>query len=630
MTFLEWMLDTYQRVRKQSSVHAYKRILFQVYRKSVGHGFNKLANEEINDVHDSSVFPDERQRIQLALLVLLQAYTATRPRVLVYKPLNKAKIQDHYFGCEKENAADLVPAEWDPEEDDFKTVSYRDVKLFLLKGPDGTRDLPAMEVTLRSTKGWERRENPKTFLFYEVDDLLFDALILMLALAILDEAFDAAIRSVEDFYRIRVRPPRRSMEFEWKKNILDTPIFRQPVRMKDGTIRTSDTEALRYHTYLYYLQRLGLVTGLMQILSPYTIRRGSGEAAEATGTQAQLQQVMCHINAATYQAYINQRVQLDLMAAFLGRPSKSALMKAASHMSRLVKPINLRHTLSDEVRREAGTIRDAQQKRTKLFELYYEANAHVRSVRSHLRKRAATRTRENFFNTINTLEINSQLKGETFLDLGQGGWQPQASYNLKERKMAAELICADIEHLDDETRLKHRIYSVHSLVALGKMREPRSVKATTDKPVKFPEECSKDQCFFCFWDKEKSIGERLRKFCSIYRARDHVISHHLTTMHGHSFLCPDPRCTKNIEFRSSEAFQSHVSRHHGYDIFNRYKVDLGMQSTMDQRDVNATTSCRRNPGLQTNKAGFGFLGIRKNSLARLAMAPRPVHFVSTS
>lgn len=50
--------------------------------------------------------------------------------------------------------------------------------------------------------------------------------------------------------------------------------------MNDGTVRTSDVEPLRYHTYLYYLRRLGLTTGFMQILSPYVIRRGSGEAAE--------------------------------------------------------------------------------------------------------------------------------------------------------------------------------------------------------------------------------------------------------------------------------------------------------------------------------------------------------------
>ena len=102
----------------------------------------------------------------------------------------------------------------------------------------------------------------------------------MLALALLDRAFEADINTVQDFYKVKVRPPRRSLEFEWRHGIRDIPVFRQAVMATDGTVKTSETEALRYHTYLYYLQRLGLVTGLMQILNPYCIRRGAGEGVE--------------------------------------------------------------------------------------------------------------------------------------------------------------------------------------------------------------------------------------------------------------------------------------------------------------------------------------------------------------
>ncbi|EJP61053.1 FluG domain-containing protein [Beauveria bassiana ARSEF 2860] len=425
MTFLEWMLDTHGKIRKRSTVHAYKRILFQVYRKSAGVDFDKLANEDINDyingyltirynldtsvkekpvmniddvylvlhhhwVLDTSVFPDERQRIQLALLILIQAYTATRPRVLAYKKLSEKAIADHYYGSENGEDQPKYAEDWDAEEDDFKTICYRDVKLVLLKDPDGGRDLPVMEVTLRFTKGWERRENPKTFIFYEVDTLLFDAILPFLSLALLDNAFKSDVQSVEDFYRIRVRAPRHSIDFDWKDDIKDTPIFRQALVAHEGTIQTSPTEALHYHTYLYYLQRLGLTTGFMQILNPYCIRRGSGEAVEAVGTQAQLQQVIQHKEAATYQAYINQRVQCDTVAAFLGQPSNKALLKAAGHMSRFVDPrapthastvklneiktdttlikfIELRDSLSSEVRRESGTIKEAKSKGTKLY-----------------------------------------------------------------------------------------------------------------------------------------------------------------------------------------------------------------------------------------------------------------------
>jgi hypothetical protein len=41
---------------------------------------------------DVSVFPDERQRLQVALGSVIQAYTATRPAALVYSATNKEKM----------------------------------------------------------------------------------------------------------------------------------------------------------------------------------------------------------------------------------------------------------------------------------------------------------------------------------------------------------------------------------------------------------------------------------------------------------------------------------------------------------------------------------------------------------
>lgn len=101
----------------------------------------------------------------------------------------------------------------------------------------------------------------------------------MIIIALLDNAFESNVSSVEVIRRIRVRPPRHSLEFHWRADILKTPIFRQAERTPTG-IDTSPVTALRYYTYLYYLQRLGLVAGFMQILGAYVIRRGSGEAVE--------------------------------------------------------------------------------------------------------------------------------------------------------------------------------------------------------------------------------------------------------------------------------------------------------------------------------------------------------------
>src|SRR5271156_3059982 len=47
---------------------------------------------------------------------------------------------------------------------------------------------------------------------------------------------------------------------------------------------------------------------------------------------------MNHRDAGIFQAYINERVQCDVQAAFLGRPSADALFKSLGHMSRDIDP----------------------------------------------------------------------------------------------------------------------------------------------------------------------------------------------------------------------------------------------------------------------------------------------------
>ncbi|KAM7208431.1 Protein of unknown function (DUF3435) domain containing protein [Rhypophila decipiens] len=313
-----------------------------------------------------------------------------------------------------------------------------------------------MEITLRYTKGWNQRPIPKTFILYEVGDLIFDATILMIALAILDQAFKAEVSSVEDIYKIRVTSPRHSLD-------------------SSGNVGTSPTQPIRYHTYLGYLERLGILSGFMQILTCYMIRRGSGEAVEAIGTQGQLQQVMNHKDAGIYQAYINQRVQCNTVAAFLGRPSKKALISAATHMSRYVDPraptkagqqeleqaradygilqlIELRDMLYREVCLESGNVRQAKKDGTELYGMYANVAAKVTSMNVLIRKVAKKNTRQKFFEEINTVKINQQIRNEhsAYLDALNDTLGQQPSHGLEERKMLAELICADTESLDEE------------------------------------------------------------------------------------------------------------------------------------------------------------------------------------
>jgi Protein of unknown function (DUF3435) len=112
----------------------------------------------------------------------------------------------------------------------------------------------------------------------------------MIGFALDDDAFESNIKSARDIFRTRVLPPRHSLQFRWKNSILKSPIYRQAVPSING-VQTSSTKPLRYHTYLYYLQRLGITTGLMEILQPYDIRRGSGNKVTALAVEPNMANV---------------------------------------------------------------------------------------------------------------------------------------------------------------------------------------------------------------------------------------------------------------------------------------------------------------------------------------------------
>lgn len=558
-------------------------------------------------VLDTSVFPDERQRLQLALLLLLSAYSATRPAALVYKKTDRQKQREHYVGWENDDPEELDSDQMELDFEDIKTLCYEDVALVMLPNPDGKRDILAMELTLKYTKGWKKRPNPKTYILTEVDALIFDAILLMIVLALLDDAFESNVTSMEDILRIRVRPPRRSLEFHWRADKLKTPIFRQAERTPTG-IETSPTTALRYHTYLYYLQRLGLAAGFMQILGGYLIRRGSGEAVEAVATQPQLQQVMCHRDAGIYQAYINQRVQCDVQAAFLGQPSATALFKAVTHMSRHVDPRaptdlstedkdslktdpeivhlrELRDHLSREAREESGTLKKAEADQTKLYQMYKETDKRLRCAKTKTINSAKRVARQQFFDTISTIEINKQLNQNvldlSLLDLNEGDWEPQkVEHQLKERQVVAELICKDTDNFNDQDRFDHRIRTANALLNLCRKKDiplRRKPDRTWEiqgiqnrESLPFPKACTRTQCIFCFGNSREPDEVRLYNFSTEYKARDHVELHLKQFKVDGDINCPVPDCQDSMVILHGHMhFKNHAARIHNYDIFRK-------------------------------------------------------------
>jgi Protein of unknown function (DUF3435) len=203
---------------------------------------------------------------------------------------------------------------------------------------------------------------------------------------------------------------------------------------------------------------------------------------------------MCHRDAGIYQAYINQRVQCNVQAAFLGQPSSRALFKAVSHMSRHANPRaptnlpseevdalkadpaiiqlrQLRDQLSLQARKDSGTLKKAEAEGSKIYQMYVKADRALRSAKKTTINSAKKAARQQFFNTISTIEINKQLD-LSILDLNEGDWEPKkVEHKLEERRVVADLTCNDTNDFSDQDKLHHRICTANTLVALCRKKD---------------------------------------------------------------------------------------------------------------------------------------------------------------
>jgi hypothetical protein len=112
---------------------------------------------------DTATFPDGRQRLQIALLILISAYTATQPETLVYVARNNKRqrrcriSEDSVDDDENESANHENDNMMDAEE--VKTLCYEDVALITLPNPTRIRNILTMEISIQYTKGHQK--NPR-------------------------------------------------------------------------------------------------------------------------------------------------------------------------------------------------------------------------------------------------------------------------------------------------------------------------------------------------------------------------------------------------------------------------------------------------------------------------------------
>lgn len=206
---------------------------------------------------DTSVFPGERQRIQLAALLLLAAFTGSRPAALL-------------------------------------SITYRDIELFLQKHPNTGKTQLMLHLKLTKTKSRKKSKRPlvgfnfellgcgplthrrKTYTFCVDDNLTLCPISHLIVLALDDDAFGVKeLKTPEQIFILRIRDGAQSLNLLWDEFKMNLPLFRPSVTTKEGIV-TSSIEQLSYPMYHRWLKRLGQETGFTQVLKTYCLRRAVG------------------------------------------------------------------------------------------------------------------------------------------------------------------------------------------------------------------------------------------------------------------------------------------------------------------------------------------------------------------
>ncbi|ESZ91826.1 hypothetical protein SBOR_7778 [Sclerotinia borealis F-4128] len=152
----------------------------------------------MNNLHH---FDYERTRIQLAFMIMLLAYTASRPSAIV-----------------ESNAYHLTG----------QAMLYKDLKFSLQKDKDGDRPQMSLEVTFnfRKNKRFDDGSVFQQLLFEDRESPDMCPITAFLALAFADHAF-STITDIGQLYDKHICPGKY-VDIPFKESILNTPILRNP------------------------------------------------------------------------------------------------------------------------------------------------------------------------------------------------------------------------------------------------------------------------------------------------------------------------------------------------------------------------------------------------------------------
>ena len=280
----------------------------------------------------------------------------------------------------------------------------------------------------------------------------------------------------------------------------------------------------------------------------------------------------------------------DTQAAYRGLKPQTALMRAASGMSRTIdprRPRKLNLAQQAEVdrypdvrllrRRLKSLLRNFQdQKRsiasakgTPIYDHYRQAYQAHRNLRRRHEKVLLTKVKERYKKEQPVIDIQRQLKG---LPVAEQEALQTAEYVFEERVHAIDALFTFVTS-STKDECQRRITAINALIALCKKQESQGFRRRrTDITVgkeqtlvspppslseMLPVECQATQCIFCLGNEALPAPNRLKTFASHGDLKKHFHRKHLRHHpEGQPIACPHPRC--NVILNGTMHLQNHA------------------------------------------------------------------------
>jgi hypothetical protein len=311
---------------------------------------------------------------------------------------------------------------------------------------------------------------------------------------------------------------------------------------------------------------------------------------------------MGHSREEVFKHYISQSVKYDVQSAYLGIESRAQLISAAERMilSRDRRaPTELSSLEKREVDRQDQVV-DLRNKRARLIQLcqtkhvtleqaqvsggilarkFHVADQTLRNEVRYQRSQRLKKKKEEFFATINVLEIQNQLIGSPGYCVSSLPTSPQ-HYLLKRIRLACKLFESTQSSSHSEQTVLLRLSALHDLIQLCARQEPRgprtvdfekeiesiTSKLSSSKEEAYPIRCAVRTCLFCLGNVALPRQYRQRNFSSGNRLAKHLENQHYMLLRRDPVLvgqipCPHPVCSNILE--GIPHFQNHAAKVHG-------------------------------------------------------------------